>query len=66
MAEKPDKPKKKTAKPRKADKSVLGALPSTRPERIGGDRGAASRTSAPEATSAGVTAASTPPAAADA
>jgi hypothetical protein len=31
MAEKPDKQKKKSSKPKKDDKSVLGALPATPP-----------------------------------
>jgi hypothetical protein len=39
MAEKPDKRTRKGGKPKEAEKSVLGSLPSTRPERIGGARG---------------------------
>jgi hypothetical protein len=35
MADKVDKPKKAKAKPKKDEKGVLAALPSTRPERIG-------------------------------
>jgi hypothetical protein len=35
MADKVDKPKKQKAKSKRDDKSVLAALPSTRPERIG-------------------------------
>jgi hypothetical protein len=41
MADKVDKPKKQKAKSKQDDKGVLAALPSTRPERIGGRRGAA-------------------------
>jgi hypothetical protein len=41
MADKVEKPKKKTAKPKSAEKGVMAALPSTRPERIGAQRTAA-------------------------
>jgi hypothetical protein len=52
MADKVDKAKKK-AKPKKDEKGVLAALPSTRPERIGGRRGAAATaTSSSSATTA--------------
>ena len=39
MADKVEKPKKSKAKPKKDEKGVLAALPSTRPERIGTRRG---------------------------
>jgi hypothetical protein len=51
MADKVDKPKKK-AKQKKDEKGVLAALPSTRPERIGGRRAAAASQPAPNATAA--------------
>jgi len=51
MADKVDKPKKK-AKPKKDEKGVLAALPSTRPERIGGRRSAATSSPAPKTTAA--------------
>jgi hypothetical protein len=51
MADKVDKPKKK-AKQKKDEKGVLAALPSTRPERIGGRRAAAASPPAPKATAA--------------
>ena len=44
MAEKPDKQKKKPAKPKKTEKSVLGALPTTRPDPIGRGRAGTART----------------------
>ena len=40
MAEKPDKPKKKSAKSKGKEKGVMAALPSTRPDRIGSTRDA--------------------------
>jgi len=51
MADKVDKPKKK-AKAKKDEKGVLAALPSTRPERIGGRRSAAASRPAPKTTAA--------------
>ena len=51
MADKVDKPKKK-AKPKKDEKGVLAALPSTRPDRIGGRRAAGSGAPAPKTTTA--------------
>jgi hypothetical protein len=61
MVDKVDKPKKK-AKPKKDDKGVLAALPSTRPERIGGRRSAAgnSTTSSAAKRSSATKKASTP------
>jgi hypothetical protein len=44
MADKVEKPKKSRAKPKKDEKGVLAALPSTRPERIGTRRAAAPKT----------------------
>jgi hypothetical protein len=44
MADKVEKPKKSKPKPRKDEKGVLAALPSTRPERIGGRRASAPKT----------------------
>ena len=41
MADKVEKPKKSKAKPKKDEKGVLAALPSTRPERIGTRRASA-------------------------
>jgi hypothetical protein len=49
MADKVDKPKKKT-KQKKDEKGVLAALPSTRPERIGGRRAAAASSPGPKTT----------------
>jgi hypothetical protein len=64
MADKVDKPKKK-AKSKKDEKGVLAALPSTRPERIGGRRSAASSAPAPKTTTAtGASKAAAKPAAA--
>jgi hypothetical protein len=52
-----EKPQKKAAKPRKADKSVLGSLPATRPERIGryrpSDGANATKAAKPRATTSG-------------
>jgi len=47
MAAKPDKPKKKTPKPKGKEKGVMAALPSTRPERIGSTREAPDSGSTP-------------------
>jgi hypothetical protein len=47
MADKVEKPKKSRAKPKKDEKGVLAALPSTRPERIGTRRAAAAGSSTP-------------------
>jgi hypothetical protein len=44
MADKVEKPKKSKAKPKKDEKGVLAALPSTRPERIGTRRASAPKT----------------------
>jgi hypothetical protein len=44
MADKVEKPKKSKAKPRKDEKGVLAALPSTRPERIGTRRASGPKT----------------------
>ena len=62
MADKVDKPKKK-AKSKKDEKGVLAALPSTRPERIGGRRrrGARRRRRPPTATAASKAAAKPSP-----
>src|SRR4051794_16815570 len=38
MADKVDKPKKKGSKSKREEKGVMSALPSTRPDRIGGRR----------------------------
>jgi hypothetical protein len=52
MADKVDKPKKK-AKPKKDEKGVLAALPSTRPERIGSHRATPAAAAAKPAATAG-------------
>src|SRR5215216_1419842 len=44
MADKVEKPKKSKPKAKKDEKGVLAALPSTRPERIGGRRASAPKT----------------------
>src|SRR5215208_8388659 len=44
MADKVEKPKKSKSKPKKDEKGVLAALPSTRAERIGGRRASAPKT----------------------
>ena len=44
MADKVEKPKKSKPKAKKDEKGVLAALPSTRPERIGGRRAGAPKT----------------------
>jgi hypothetical protein len=44
MADKVEKPKKSKAKPKKDEKGVLAALPSTRPQRIGTRRASAPKT----------------------
>jgi Meckel syndrome type 1 protein len=65
MADKVDKPKKQKAKAKQEQKGVLGALPATRPERIGGrTRAAAPRTFEPtEAATAAATPGASKPAA---
>jgi hypothetical protein len=47
MADKVDKPKKKTTKSKRDEKGVMSALPSTRPDRIGGRRGPEATKTAP-------------------
>jgi hypothetical protein len=59
MADKVDKPKKK-AKGKKDDKGVLAALPSTRPERIGSRRTAATPAATSSTTSAAAAATAKP------
>src|SRR5829696_1613524 len=52
MADKVEKPKKSKPKAKKDEKGVLAALPSTRPERIGGRRASAPKTFAAKSSTA--------------